>query len=673
MPEPHHHVRFPIMAPPRPTTVHEVASASESGRRLRRNEDAVSVFALGLPQEDLDIVVLAVGDGLGEHARGTGTAGVAVEALGDALGGLVGSLLIGPRWQFGMAEIAETAVAETNAKIRALPPTPKGAPAVTTLTAAVLMGDWLCAVHVGNSRVYRLSGYELEQLTEDHAREPLALLTPPREDMHTINDTGRLASALGVSDVSTPSVLFRRIAPGDVVLVCSDGLHEQVPGEELARLLSAPGPLEDIANSLVAAANAHGGDDNISVCLARIGQLSTRLPQPDERAERLYGDVAATILPRYQAESRREWLPDRIGLVAGFLVSLVALAGFVFFDAYREGKAGKTGDVASGGALKAGDSAWSAAPPASPAPAPADTAPTPVPLPLSPPVEVAVVTDSSVTTKPGDAGNPDTTGVAADPGTAVKPAAAGEKPVTDASAKPAATSEKPVEVPPLANEKPVLVPAAAAAESLAAADALKREAAQAKVRRVNDSLMQLRMAESEQQRRDSVALAVAAAARVAEQRARDSVAAAEKRKRDSVEAQERVAAQALAARQEAEARESEVQLRETRLASGRAALNGWLQRLVAAISAGQARAAVISAGPPSFAEFLAKNSPKISDATVTSIEVDESSGEARAEWVLKWKSNFGTSMQRRVKAAATVVRDGESWRLLGWKILAGEP
>jgi protein phosphatase len=134
-----------------------------------------------------------------------------------------------------------------------MPPNAKGQPAATTLTVAVLAGDWLCAAHVGNSRVYRLSGNELEQLTEDHAREPLALLTPPREDMLTVNDTGRIASALGVTDAPAPGVLFRKIAPGDVVLVCSDGLHEQVEGDEIARLLNAPGSLEEIAASLVSA------------------------------------------------------------------------------------------------------------------------------------------------------------------------------------------------------------------------------------------------------------------------------------------------------------------------------------------------------------------------------------------------------------------------------------
>ncbi|MBP2647680.1 MAG: phosphoprotein phosphatase [Gemmatimonadetes bacterium] len=617
MPESPHQVRFPIMSPPRPTTVHEVASASESGRRQRRNDDAVAVFALGLPQEELDIVVLAVADGLGEHARGTGTSAVAVEAFGDALGGLVGSLPIGPRWQFAVAEIVEAAVADTNAKIRALPRTNRGDPAATTLTAAVLLGNWLCAVHVGNSRVYRLSNNELEQLTEDHAREPKALLTPPRDDMLTINETGRLASALGVSDVATPSVLFRRIAPGDVVAVCSDGLHGQVGGEELARLLNASGPLDDIATGLVSAANAHGGDDNISVCLARVGKLTTRLPEPDERARQLYGDVAATILPRYQAEKTRQWLPDRIGLVAGFLVSLVALAGFVLWDQYKTVKAEKAGTTT----VAVVDSAWSAAPATAPV--------VPAPPPVVPPV-VAAAAPESIRTAP----------------------AAAEVVKAPDRVKPA--------------------PAAAVAESIAAATALTR-AAEAKVRKVRDSLAEARMAEVEQQRRDSVALAVAAAARMAEQRARDSVTSAEKRKRDSIEAQERVEAQARAAQQAEEARQAQERQRETRLASGRAALNGWLQRVVSAVSNGQTGAAVMTAGPASFGEFVAKNSPKISDASVTSIEVDESSGAATAEWVLKWKSNFGTATQRRVKASATVVRDGETWRLLGWKILEGEP
>jgi protein phosphatase len=650
LPESPQHVRFPILAPPRADAVHEVASASDHGRRQRRNEDAVAVFALSLPQDDIDVVVLAVSDGLGEHARGNGTSMIAVDSFGDSLGALMGSLQLGPRWQFGMAEIVETAIAETNGKVRALPVTAKGQPAATTLTVAILAGDWLCAAHVGNSRVYRLSGNELEQLTEDHAREPLALLTPPREDMLTINDTGRLASALGVTDEPTPSVLFRRISPGDVVLVCSDGLHEMVSGDELAKLLNANGSLEEIAASLVSAANAAGGDDNISVCLARVGKLTTRLPEPDARAERLYGDVAATILPRYQAEAPRQWLPDRIGLVVGLLASLALLGGFVFWDEYKAQRASKARATEVNEAVgpsvpsRPGDSSWVTAPAAPPQAPLGAQAPTPEPSPA--PVAVTPVVDSSAT---------------------------GQAQLASRRADSAA--RKPAEPPARRSADSTVrkVPTAAVADSIAAAAALKREAAQAKLRTVRDSLVQAHMAAEEQDRRDSIALAAAAATRLAEQRARDSAAAAETRRRDSTEAQERVAAQARAVAQAEESRKQQEQLRETRLTAGRAALNGWLTRLVTAVSAGESGAAVLSAGPSSFAAFVAKNNPKISDATVSSIEVDDASGEARAEWVLRWKSNFGTATTKRMKASATVVRDGETWRLLGWKILEGEP
>jgi len=493
---------------------------------------------------------------------------------------------------------------------------------------AILAGDWLCAAHLGNSRVYRLSRNELEQLTEDHAREPLALLTPPREDILTAGDSGRLASALGVSDATTPGVLFRQIAPGDVVLVCSDGVHEQLDGEEIARLLNASGPLEDIAASLVSAANARGGDDNISVCLARVGKVASRLPEPDERTEQLYGDVGATILPRYQAPVPRQWLPDRIGLVAGLLLSLVILGGFVFWDDYKAKRAqtAKAAEVAAtAGARNAtADTSWASTAPPQPV--------TQVPVSQPIPVPVAIVRDSD---------------------RAIAAAPPPPPPAPKTVAKP--------------------VPAPATADSIAAAEALRRDAAEARVRRARDSMVEARMAADEQNRRDSVALAVAAATRATEQRVRDSAAAAEKRKQDAIEAQERVEAQARAAAQAEESRRQQDQLKETRLASGRAALNGWLTRLAAAVAAGEARSAVLTAGPASFAEFVDKNGPKISDAAMTSVEMDDASGEARAEWVLKWKSNFGTSTSKRVKASATVVRDGETWRLLSWKILEGAP
>lgn len=498
-------------------------------------------------------------------------------------------------------------------------------------------------MHVGNSRVYRFSKDELEQLTEDHAREPLALLTPVRQDMSTINDAERMASALGVSDTTTPSIVFRRIAEGEVVLVCSDGLHELVDGDELAKLLSAGGPLDQVAVSLIDAANLRGGDDNISVCLARVGKVSTTLPEPDNRGERLYGDVAATILPRYQVDKAPAWLPDRIALVAGFLISVVVLAGFVFWDQYRTVRAARDSTASSvqvaSNAVVVGDTSWRNGP------APAAS------LPAAPPV----VTPAAPAPAPVDSNI----------------SVARDIPAPLPAAPPRDTA-KPVAVTKPASDKPV--PSASAAESAAAIAALHREASKSRDRLRADSIAnEQRRLDAErisneqraaQERRDSIALATAAAARAEEQHNRDLAAAAERRRQDSIATAQRLETQARAAEQ---AQKQADALREERITAGKEALHAWLQRVVTAVTAGDSRAAVLAAGPPSFAEFVADNKPKISDATMTSLEVDESSGEGTAAWVLKWKTNFGTSQQRRMTAVATVVREGETWKVLGWK------
>ncbi len=411
-------VRLPILVPPRPASVHEVASRTDTGRQIRRNYDAVSVFALSLPADDLDLVVLAVADGLGVHARGSTASVVAVEAFGDAFTRHAATLATGPRWQRNLAAILEAAFADTNTAVLRLGGRGVEDPA-TTLTAAVIIGDWLCAAHVGNSRVYRLADHELEQLTEDHAADPEALLTPLQEDILAPTDGGHLACALGVTESTTPSILFRHIATGDVIAVTSDGLHGLLEGDDLARMLNASRPLEEIAGKLVAAARSRGGDDNISVALARVGALDATLPEPSVQAERLYGSVAASLLPRYQAEPPARWLPDRIGLVVGLLVSLALLGGFVWWDDYRAATASKAPSV-----IVMADSTWRTR----------GDAAAPVTVPAKRP-------DTLVRAGAGDSGTrarPDTVA----PVVPLASAAPAAPPVTPPAAPPASTSDK---------------------------------------------------------------------------------------------------------------------------------------------------------------------------------------------------------------------------------------
>jgi hypothetical protein len=107
--------------------------------------------------------------------------------------------------------------------------------------------------------------------------------------------------------------------------------------------------------------------------------------------------------------------------------------------------------------------------------------------------------------------------------------------------------------------------------------------------------------------------------------------------------------------------------------AGRAAVTGWLNSVVSNVNAGNVGAPVLRAGPPEFAAFVGKNEPKLSDARLVTSNVTEQSGEATAEWTAKWRTQFGASTSRRMTATATLVPDGETWRLRSWRIAEGAP
>jgi PPM family protein phosphatase len=140
----------------------------------------------------------------------------------------------------------------------------------TTLTALASAGDVCVLAHVGDSRAYRLRRGELALLTRDHTwvqqQVDAGMLTPDGARHHARASV--LTRALGVpntpADVAAVDVL-----PGDLFLLCSDGLTTMLEDTELRGLLLAGADLESTAARLVAEANARGGVDNITVLLLR--------------------------------------------------------------------------------------------------------------------------------------------------------------------------------------------------------------------------------------------------------------------------------------------------------------------------------------------------------------------------------------------------------------------
>jgi hypothetical protein len=154
----------------------------------------------------------------------------------------------------------------------------------TTVVAAALSRSErrLYVVHAGDSRCYRFRDGALEQVTRDHSLLEEALRTGPditREELAFL-PSNVITRALGVDASVDPDVNVRAVEPGDVYLLCSDGLHGFVDDARIQEILAAHSALTDASGALIDQANANGGGDNVTALLIRIERTEEDEPPP---------------------------------------------------------------------------------------------------------------------------------------------------------------------------------------------------------------------------------------------------------------------------------------------------------------------------------------------------------------------------------------------------------
>lgn len=141
----------------------------------------------------------------------------------------------------------------------------------TTLTMAYLVWPRMYVVHVGDSRCYLLRKGQLTQLTRDHtaAQELVDRGTIRPEDAHRSPLSHVLVHSIGHGpDAFRPEVSRTDLEPGDRVLLCTDGLSNQLPDERIGELLTGAESAEEAVDTLIEAANEAGGDDNITAVVS---------------------------------------------------------------------------------------------------------------------------------------------------------------------------------------------------------------------------------------------------------------------------------------------------------------------------------------------------------------------------------------------------------------------
>ncbi len=246
----------------------EMAMRTDPGLLRSHNEDAVFADAT------LGLAVLA--DGMGGYNAGEVASGMACTLLATGFARLLPTCSESTDGG-GPGFISQLLAGEVTAANRAIFNTaqsdPRCAGMGTTLVLAWFYDNRVGIAHVGDSRLYRLRRNRFELLTRDHSllQEQIdsGMITP--EEARFSEHRNLVTRALGVDPEVDVEVQVHDAEPGDLLLLCSDGLSEMVEDEDIKiTLQTLGGNLELAAEQLVHLANDNGGRDNVSVILARV-------------------------------------------------------------------------------------------------------------------------------------------------------------------------------------------------------------------------------------------------------------------------------------------------------------------------------------------------------------------------------------------------------------------
>lgn len=235
----------------------QAAGITDTGRVRDENQDTFAI------REELGLALLA--DGVARPRAGGVAAEVAVETAMEYLvearkrewltaGHLRRALEVANTRVFGLSQAVSS--------YRGM---------ATTLVALAVVGSKGFVAHVGDSRAYRFRFGTLTVVTKDHstAQEWVDAGLITAEEARVVSSRHIVTRAIGAEPTLEPDICELDVEPGDLLLMCSDGLTEHLEDGEIEEILAGTSALGKAAHSLVEAANHAGGSDNVTVVLVR--------------------------------------------------------------------------------------------------------------------------------------------------------------------------------------------------------------------------------------------------------------------------------------------------------------------------------------------------------------------------------------------------------------------
>ncbi|HET7578243.1 MAG TPA: Stp1/IreP family PP2C-type Ser/Thr phosphatase [Bacillales bacterium] len=253
----------------------ETAFKTDCGKIRSHNEDSGGVFS-----SDDGVFLAVVADGMGGHSAGEVASALAVKHIKE-------------RWaaagNFGTGEAAEKwlqeTIAETNTNVLAYAREhPECQGMGTTVVAAFCAPEFVTMAHVGDSRGYLFGKNGLTQITKDHSLVGELVrrgeLSEEEAAFHPRKHV--LLQALGTEETIDSEVRTVEWQAGDIVLLCSDGLTDNLSREQLEEVMKSEQTVREKADKLTEIANLAGGDDNITSTLVQLCHKENSVPKYHE-------------------------------------------------------------------------------------------------------------------------------------------------------------------------------------------------------------------------------------------------------------------------------------------------------------------------------------------------------------------------------------------------------
>jgi protein phosphatase len=244
------------------------SALTDVGRKRKSNEDAFFM--------DDELGLYVVGDGMGGHAAGEIASSEAVDTVYGMVKSGVGKLkpLVEPVNEEdarGACRLMESSIQAATYMVFSLAEMDRGKSGMgTTLSALLVLGDFAVTAQVGDSRIYRVRGDTVEQLTEDHTliawQLKQGLITPHEAKRSPHRNV--ITRAVGNRDYVQVDTGLVRLESGDRFLLCSDGLHGYLRDGDIPEIVARGGAAA--VRGFIDLANSRGGKDNITAILVEL-------------------------------------------------------------------------------------------------------------------------------------------------------------------------------------------------------------------------------------------------------------------------------------------------------------------------------------------------------------------------------------------------------------------